>query len=710
MTRAASMREPLPNAATVMGLGPRVANVAIWFVVAAPALYQIALLAIAITNRIGYPYDLEWMEGGMLQHAQRIHDGAGIYVPPSVDFIPFLYTPLYPSLLALFGGAAGITYTVGRAISVCSLIGLAIVGALQIASPRHQHPRPGPPWAGVQLALGMFCAYYPVTDGWYDIARADTLFLFLVTSGIAAIPRWARTGGPGWTGHAKVAAAGAVLALAFFTKQTGIIYVAYGGLMVLVLAWRRLPAFVGAAALVGLGGTWLLQETTNGWFWIYVSKIHRAHDFSWDRFWASFGNILWRCELPGVAKMPAIGAPITMVVVLGLAAVVVTYRKTRVLPPQAQPLLLWASAFAVSIVVGAIGFGTEFAHFNAYLPAFLHGSLAAGAAVPAVYACMRVLWGERERTELVATGAGVLVALPLAAACLFSAWSPSKFIPTDADAAAGAKLVARVRAIDGDVWLPSHPWYAHLAGKPHVSAHRMSIKDVTWRQSRQVVGLDDALAHHAFAAIVLDTRDLQLDLPALKLHYRPAQQLPPDERPHVYTGAGAAYAYGGLSTPETVWVPALPSKPPAGAKVAFDFEAASWTGGWGRSGTAWGNGPVAGSLPGQDLVLGATGARFATSMNGGDAAVGRMTSPAFKLDGKKLTLKLGGRVDGTTLRVELRVGDQTIAAVAVPQPGGDTLREVAIDLAAVAGQDGQLVLIDESKNGHLDVDDVWLWQ
>ena len=65
-----------------------------------------------------YPYDLEWMEGGMLHHAQRIHGGLGIYVAPSIEFIPYLYTPLYPSLLALFGGAFGISYTLGRAFSV----------------------------------------------------------------------------------------------------------------------------------------------------------------------------------------------------------------------------------------------------------------------------------------------------------------------------------------------------------------------------------------------------------------------------------------------------------------------------------------------------------------------------------------------------------------------------------------------------------------
>ena len=74
-----------------------------WLALALPALYQITLLANAIAHRVAYPYDLEWMEGGMLHHALRIQQGQGIYNPPSIDFIPYLYTPLYPALLAMFG-------------------------------------------------------------------------------------------------------------------------------------------------------------------------------------------------------------------------------------------------------------------------------------------------------------------------------------------------------------------------------------------------------------------------------------------------------------------------------------------------------------------------------------------------------------------------------------------------------------------------------
>jgi len=192
------------------------------------------------------------------------------------------------------------------------------------------------------------------------------------------------------------------------------------------------------------------------------------------------------------------------------------------------------------------------------------------------------------------------------------------------------------------------------------------------------------------------------ELPELRRYYRPALVLPRDERPRVYTGA--------IVVPETIWIPAVPATPPANAKVVFDFEAPSWTGGWVASGDAWGMGPVTDPLPGQGLVLGATGARFATSMTGGDRATGRVTSPMFALDGARLTLRLGGGIDASNLRVELRVDDVVGRSVNVPPPGGDNLRTVTVELGELRGKLARLVLVDESPIAHLDIDDVWLWQ
>ena len=683
----------------------RLLHAALWVAIAVPALWQLALLATAIGGRVGYPYDLEWMEGGMLHHALRIQNGQGIYVPPSVDFIPYLYTPLYPGLLALFGRAFGLTYELGRWFSILSLVGIAVVAFAQICGPRHRHARIGAAMCGTVLALGLFAATYPFVEGWFDLVRGDTLFLALITAGIAACSRWAVVG-TGQRGHASVAAAATIMVLAFFTKQTGFVYVAFGGLIVLVLNWRRAVTYTVVAGVLGLGLCGLLDWLSDGWFWTYIRKIHAAHDFNMDRFYKSFGNILWH--------FPAM----TILVGVGLVAVGVVWwigprsqAGKRTMPPQAQPLLLWSSAYAVSTVVGAIGWGTEFAHFNAYMPAFLHGALAAGAALPALAACVRVLYPSPTKVaDWIALAVPAVAGIALARTCWTSRWDPARFIPTDADVAAGDALIERIHAIDGEVWLPSHPWYAILAGK-HPYVHRMGVKDVTAREPRPILGLDEAVKGHEFAAIVFDDRDLDTEYQPelqqvrqlLATSYRLAVKLP-HESPQrnrcwrACTGANVV--------PESLWVPAIPARPPAGARALFDFEAPTWLG-WERSGAAWGNGPVT-DIP--DVpVMGATGHRFAAS---GGEATGRVTSPVFSIDGPRITMKLGGASD-TKLRVELWVDDppQQVKTASVPLPGGAVLREVAWDVTDFIGKQGRLVLVDDlaSRDGYLLVDDVWIW-
>lgn len=203
-------------------------------------------------------------------------------------------------------------------------------------------------------------------------------------------------------------------------------------------------------------------------------------------------------------------------------------------------------------MVGAIGWGTEFAHFNAYMPAFLHGALAAGAAVPAVYACTTELWGGRVATAATWAGAAALALM------LWTArWDPARFVPTGGDVAAGDRLIARLAGLPGEVWMPSHPFYLHLAKKRPL-VHRMGIKDVTTRQSRVVEGLEHALRTGRFSALVLDRRDVHLELPDVQAYYQRTLTLPDDERPRVRTGAQVV--------PDSVWTPRAATSTPSSQK------------------------------------------------------------------------------------------------------------------------------------------------
>ena len=56
-------------------------------------------------------------------------------------------------------------------------------------------------------------------------------------------------------------------------------------------------------------------------------------------------------------------------------------------------------------------------------------------------------------------------------------WRFDRYLPTEADRAAGEALVEKLAAIDGDVLAPWSPWYPVLAGHPP-SLHLIALWDI----------------------------------------------------------------------------------------------------------------------------------------------------------------------------------------------------------------------------------------
>ena len=509
---------------------------------AAPAAWQVSLLFAAIVQRVAYPYDLEWMEGGVLVHALRLSRGEGIYVAPSVDFIPFLYTPLYPAVLAALGKVFGLGYTLGRAVS-----GLSVAATIAIATwaLAREERGAGPAALGVPRAAlwplaafsaaGVFAATYPWVEGWYDLVRADAMFLAMVIGGLVWLRAAAQRPGRGWQGlwHPGVLGAGLLLGASFFAKQTGFLFVAAGGAALLAANWRAIPIYALGAGVVGGGGTLIMERATGGWFWRYVFMVHQQHDTNPDRFWRSFGYML--------KQQPSV--PIAIGVALLLAGVAWAVRRTR--PAGSGGLAWFAWCWVVGVLVGAIGWATQWAHFNAYVPAMALGGLAAGAAIVGVAGAARALWPRWRPAGAIA--AGVLVGL-LGIDLARTRWKVAPLVPTAKDRAAGDKLIASIRAVEGDVFVPFHPWYPVLAGKSaHV--HRMGIMDITYTappsekkkplppEMRRVAGLAESLRGKRWAVVVLDDRAQLGELPGLNQGYVQTRVLKGDEAPHVVSGA-----------------------------------------------------------------------------------------------------------------------------------------------------------------------------
>src|SRR5262245_18345694 len=74
---------------------------------AALAAWYVGVFLYVAVRRLGFPYEIEWMEGGIYEHVARVLEGKPLYVAPSLEFTPYIYTPLYywvgAASVALFG-------------------------------------------------------------------------------------------------------------------------------------------------------------------------------------------------------------------------------------------------------------------------------------------------------------------------------------------------------------------------------------------------------------------------------------------------------------------------------------------------------------------------------------------------------------------------------------------------------------------------------
>jgi hypothetical protein len=148
-------------------------------------------------RRASFPLDLEWMEGGMLLHARRLLDGQPLYAPPSLDFIPYLYTPLYPALLALlskllpFGYLLGGVFPLPRSPARWRCWWWWRPGRVDRRSPPAAGRRGGtagwacPPPSGLPPA-GLVAGSFAFTGSFYDLVRADSLLLLLEAAALTA--------------------------------------------------------------------------------------------------------------------------------------------------------------------------------------------------------------------------------------------------------------------------------------------------------------------------------------------------------------------------------------------------------------------------------------------------------------------------------------------------------------------------------------------
>lgn len=475
-----------------------------WLLVAAAAVAMATWAVIAVA-RLRYPYELDFLESGLVEHARRLTQGESIYPAPSVDFVPFPYPPLYVAVSAVVGWF-GIGFLPLRAVSVISTCGTLWM-LFRLVS-RETASR----WAGV-VAAGLYAASYRLAGTFFDVARCDALFLFLT---LAAVDQLARA-----RDRRTAVLAGTLMAAAILTKQTALFIAAPAAAYLLLT--RRPIGIAFSATLAGItGATFVLLDLwSGGWFRYYVVEELSQHGAATQPPWHFFTRDLrpfW---------------PILLVAVLAGGAWVQRSRRWT--------LTLYA-VVAVGLICGAFASRRHSGGYdNVLMPAFaalaLLGGLAAGLAV-------------RCRSA-----APALLAIGL---CLLQfamlTHSPSAQIPSAADEAYGDSLVARLRALPGEVLVADHPTYGVLAGhRPHAQhAGAFDVFRSTSPHARELLlnSYADAIHSQRFSAIVLDDEGQGLFFPPDWKDFYVKSDVDLGPPPGIFVSRAS-----GSARPREVWLP-----------------------------------------------------------------------------------------------------------------------------------------------------------
>ncbi len=322
-------------------------------------LFPLALAAIvggrvlwAFSQRFDHPFDLEWMEGGMLAHAWRIQQGLPLYLQPNPDFIPYIYPPGFSALLAALSPSGGLDYPLGRVLSILGSI--AAAAAIPFVTVRHARD-----WVSGLCGAALFLGTFRASGGFMDLVRPDALAVGLLAWSVAlALERF----------RGAEIASGLLLFGAFLFKHN---FAAFGVPLALGLALRGdlvvAGRFVVASAGPGLLATLALQAGTGGHFLTYLLSVPRSHPMDWSRLalgmpgevgrwlmpamWASAG---WAAYRAGVGRS-RLAAGVVAAVAVALAAAAAAAPAVRGVDTGGSAVVA-AAVLAIGIGLGAVGF------------------------------------------------------------------------------------------------------------------------------------------------------------------------------------------------------------------------------------------------------------------------------------------------------------------------------------------------------------------
>lgn len=168
-------------------------------------------------------------------------------------------------------------------------------------------------------------------------------------------------------------------------------------------------------------------------------------------------------------------------------------------------------------------------------------------------------------------------------------------------------------------------------------------------------------------------------------------------------GSGAQYFIGHFNGVEFI---ADSSEPNVLTGELFDdFERADH-GDWVVTGTAFGSGPVTGTLPDQQIVSGFLGNRLINSYHDGDVSQGSMLSPEFVIGHHYINFLIGGGNHSDLVGVELLIDGVSVRSAT--GSNSERLDWHSWDVAEFFGSAAQIRIFDYYSGGwgHINIDQI----
>lgn len=301
-----------------------------------------ALLGLAASvASLQLPYQLDYGEGPLLNHAYRLAQGVQIYTRGLRDY-PYLvvnYPPVYIYVYSCLGRMFGWSLGVGRAISLGASLAVALsLGAIVYALCRDR--------VATGVAALAFLGH-PYVVEWSGYARVDLLALALASAGLAVAVWHPRKP---WSPYASAM----LMVMAAFTRQSYLLAFPLGALVQFYVHDRRQAAAFGVTlgVTVGLLAIALNQATGGG------ALIHLVL--------ANINHMSWSLLCSGLFRLAVISVP-ALALALVVARSILRERARMMFPLIALLLGAGLSSLTVAKVGSSINYFLEIVAATALL-------------------------------------------------------------------------------------------------------------------------------------------------------------------------------------------------------------------------------------------------------------------------------------------------------------------------------------------------------